>query len=53
MTAKHSKGHKKVQHAKKPAPKPGQGALSEKELDKVAGGITSPRDPQSGLPTGQ
>jgi hypothetical protein len=27
--------------------------LSENDLEKAAGGIISPRDPQSGLPTGQ
>jgi hypothetical protein len=27
--------------------------LSKEELDEVTGGISSPRDPQSGLPTGQ
>ena len=27
--------------------------LDNPELDTVAGGIVSPRDPQSGLPTGQ
>jgi bacteriocin-like protein len=27
--------------------------LSQEELNTVSGGIVSPRDPQSGLPTGQ
>jgi len=29
-----------------------EGQLAEKDLNKVAGGIITPRDPQSGLPTG-
>jgi hypothetical protein len=48
---------------KDPAPRPvteeeqqdqlPQEEMDEKELDKVAGGIISPRDAASGLPTGQ
>ena len=36
-----------------PKNQPSQEELAESELDKVAGGIISPRDPASGLPTGK
>jgi hypothetical protein len=51
MAGKNTKAQKKGKHAAKPASKSSHGELAEKELDKVTGG--SPRDPQSGLPTGQ
>jgi hypothetical protein len=51
MPGKKEKVQKKGQHAAKATRKPGQGLLSEKDLEKVAGGINSPRDAQSGLPT--
>ena len=34
-------------------PSPGKDALAEEELDKVAGGLITPRDAVSGLLTGQ
>jgi bacteriocin-like protein len=52
MPGKKRKVQKKVRQALKPTRKPSQGELSEKDLEKVTGGIISPRDPQSGLPTG-
>jgi len=53
MAGKKTKTQKMGQHDAKPTPKPSQGELPDKELDKVTGGVISPRDPQSGLPTGQ
>lgn len=53
MPGKKDKTHKPSQHAIKATRKPSQGEISDKDLDKVAGGIISPRDPQSGLPTGK
>ena len=52
MPGKKEKAQKKRQHSAKATRKPDQGYLSERDLEKVAGGIISPRDPQSGLPTG-
>lgn len=51
MKGKKESTKKKGQHAVKAAHKPDQGELSEKDMQKVVGG--SPRDPHSGLPTGQ
>lgn len=52
MKGKKETAKKKGQHAIKATPKRDQGELSEKDMQKVAGGIITPRDPQSGLPTG-
>ena len=48
MAGKKESAKKKGQHAVKATHKPEQGELSEKDLQKVAGGhsIVSPRDPQ-------
>jgi len=53
MPGKKEKVQKKGRQTTKATRKSDQGELSEKNLEKVAGGINSPRDSQSGLPTGQ
>jgi len=53
MAGKKQKAGKKSHRVVKAARKSPKDELSEKDLDKVAGGINSPRDSQSGLPTGQ
>jgi bacteriocin-like protein len=52
MKGKKESAKKKNGNAVKATQKPGQGELSEKDMQKVTGGIISPRDPQSGLSTG-
>ena len=52
MKGKKESTKKKIREVVKVTCKPDQGELSEKDMQKVTGGIITPRDPQSGLPTG-